>query len=152
MPSWLNNLTQHHPIFALPPIEASTSLPRPASPNLASPFSSSKSYLSGSKSTKLNSSQQQFRSSNTIKEESSLNDRRRKERVVLVRGIDLIVAVGKELRIASLVDIKGRSDERTLEEEEEGLESELELGEYKVNIVFLFFYCFYFYNSTCTYR
>lgn len=142
MPSWLNNLTQHHPIFALPSLEDSTSLPRPASPNLSSPFSS-KSYLSGSKSTKVNSSQQQFRSSNSIKEESSPNDRRRKERVVLVRGVDLIVAVGKELRIASLVDIKGRSDERTLEEEE-GLESELELGEYKVNIVFLFlFYLFY---------
>lgn len=58
--------------------------------------------------------------------------------MVVARGVDLIVAVGPELRIASLADVKTRCDERA-----EGraisnaeLEREVQLSDYKVSSLF----------------
>lgn len=50
--------------------------------------------------------------------------------MLLVRGVDLVLAVGHELRIASLADVKARCAERG--EEEAGYEQEVQLGGYKV--------------------
>lgn len=51
--------------------------------------------------------------------------------MVIVRGSEVVVAVGKELRMASLADVKARC--RT---EEDALDEDLELGEYKVRLPF----------------
>ncbi|ORY54488.1 hypothetical protein BCR35DRAFT_335787, partial [Leucosporidium creatinivorum] len=54
----------------------------------------------------------------------------RKNKSVLVRGTDLVVAVGKELRIASLADVKARCSERD-EEGTGAYDEEVALGDYK---------------------
>lgn len=58
--------------------------------------------------------------------------------MVVARGVDLIVAVGPELRIASLADVKTRCDERAEGRASSNaeLEREVQLGDYKVSSLF----------------
>jgi nucleoporin NUP82 len=53
--------------------------------------------------------------------------------MVIVRGSEVVLAVGKELRMASLADVKARC-----RSEEDALDEDLELGEYKVRPLFPF--------------
>ncbi|KAM0750009.1 hypothetical protein T439DRAFT_381540 [Meredithblackwellia eburnea MCA 4105] len=110
--SWLQTLS-NHPIFTLPASTSSaqpalsthpslSELARPPSPALSSIFGPSKTASQDEKSTG------------------------KKTRMVIARGTDLIVAVGSELRIASLAECKTRF------EQPGQVTEELAEGEYKL--------------------
>ncbi|KAI5479721.1 nuclear pore complex, nucleoporin 88 family protein [Pseudohyphozyma bogoriensis] len=138
--SWLQTLPSHE-IFTLPyessakPLSTHPSLSelaRPASPDIsiASIFGSSTSsrVLRKSRSAHGGAGRKPAR------EEPTIGGRR--SRTVLVRGTDLIVAVGSELRIASLSDVKGRCEDAessaATTPEVQDAEREIEPGDYKV--------------------
>lgn len=124
--SWVDQLHSHS-IFTLPfdfnsPLDE---LARPPSPALSTIFPTSSSHTNLKKILHANQKEPELRGG-------------RKCRVALVRGVDLIVAVGSELRIASLMDVKARCEERdgnSSPSDDLGNISEADLGEYKV--------CFY---------
>lgn len=156
MAPWLQALSSHS-ILTLPtepsssapssPPAAFSQLPLPASPGLSSIFPSSPSSSNRPNSALASSSRHLFPPSTPVKHASSSlssstarrahapevppkDEAVRKHKSVLVRGTDLVVAVGKELRIASLGDVKARCSE----EGEGSLEEEVALGDYKVRL------------------
>lgn len=112
--TWLCTLPQH-PIFDLPAACGPSLSTHPSLSELARPPSPALSSIFG-----------QSRNAGSNKAEL---DRvgGRKARVVLARGVDLIVAVGREIRIASLNDVKSRADDKG-----KGGDDGREVGEYKV--------------------
>lgn len=162
-PSWLTALSSHS-IFTLPSDSTSSApqalsthpslseLARPASPDLPPIFPSSpashRRTLNGGGLTQSASSKSLFglsspsrsrlASFSTARRAPREEERKgvgRVERVVLVRGVDLVVAVGSELRIASLADVKARVQQRSRSRSDVGLDElaqEVALGDYKV--------------------
>lgn len=104
--TWLSQLPDSS-LFNLPPaniINATAELIRPNSPRLSHMFpststSSASPALNASSSTRY----------------ATRRDRAggRRSRIVLARGVDLIIAVGRELRLASLAEYKARYDDDT---------------------------------------
>lgn len=95
--NWID-LLPFHPIFALPNEQlANGDVPLPASPNLSAigrdDASELSHVLSGLDQLKVNHANQPIRQSI----------------MVVVRSTELVVAVGKELRIASLADVKSKA-------------------------------------------
>ncbi|KAK4690605.1 nucleoporin NUP82, partial [Phenoliferia sp. Uapishka_3] len=125
---WLD-LLPHHPIFDLPAAHSLTThssiaeLARPPSPALSSIFGKTTSSHNNPNST-------------TKRQQKAERDQPggRKSRAVIARGTELVVAVGRQLRIASLLDVKARCEEKKLGsgKDLEELEREVQLGEYKV--------------------
>ncbi|GAA5826203.1 hypothetical protein JCM11251_007206 [Rhodosporidiobolus azoricus] len=146
--AWLQALPRHS-IFTLPPSSdnhdrssfsaAADELVRSggASPRLngtrggaLSQSASSKSLFGLSSST--NTPQRtrlakSIKANGIAKEDEGAVKGGRKTRLVVVRGTDVVVAVGRELRMASLADVKARC-----RDEQDALDEDLELGEYKV--------------------
>ena len=116
MVAWLSSLPAHD-IFTLPSPARPSLSTHPSLAELARPASPSFSTIS--------------RASTSRTRDELPNAGTRKNRMVLVRGVDLVVAVGKELRIASLADVKARCEERDGAGEAQ-MEKEVQLGEYKV--------------------
>ncbi|GAA5903052.1 hypothetical protein JCM6882_009679 [Rhodosporidiobolus microsporus] len=149
--AWLQALPRHS-IFTLPPSPSDQhtspfsthpsvgELARPASPG-ASPIlngtrgaalsqsASSKSLfgLSSPGALKRSSFAKSQRLNGAAKEAEGAVRGGRKVRMVVVRGTEVVVAVGRELRMASLADVKARCHD-----EEDALDEDMELGEYKV--------------------
>ncbi|GAA6029974.1 hypothetical protein JCM8097_009196 [Rhodosporidiobolus ruineniae] len=153
--AWLDALSTH-PIFTLPPDDASpppplsshpslAQLPRPASPG-AQPIlghslngrishsASSRSLFglnSPNSSINKRASSSRLNASTAAKVNGAPSEAEgavkggRKSRMVIVRGTEVVVAVGKELRMASLADVKAKCHDDTLDDE-------AEVGEYKV--------------------
>ncbi|BGP45314.1 hypothetical protein JCM10450v2_001132 [Rhodotorula kratochvilovae] len=153
MAPWLSALAQH-PVFTLPP-PALDDLPAAATPQQtaglarssaalgrSAPLSqsaSSRSLFGLSTASPSSSSPSSNHVKTPLKRNRSTNkgahaagvEKRikggRTSRMVVARGTDLVVAVGSELRIASLADVKGRCAV------DEDLDAEdVELGDYKV--------------------
>lgn len=121
--SWLSYVASL-PIFELPSMATTTTttgeLPRPASPRLASTL-----FPSSSSSRYANAGINQV-------EERREGKGGRRNKLVIARGVDLIVSVGKEIRITNLTEYKGR-----LQDVESDLEKGKVLGPYKVRLAFL---------------
>lgn len=90
--SWLSQLPAN-PIFDLPTRSTTSELPRPASPQLSHLFPAPS--LAKRARTAADNSGEAHRTS----------------RMVLARGVDLIVAVGQELRLSSLAEAKGHYED-----------------------------------------
>ncbi|KAL8291645.1 hypothetical protein RQP46_001903 [Phenoliferia psychrophenolica] len=126
--SWLDSLSSH-PIFELPESSSSGSaLPslstHPSLSELARPPSPALSTIFGHSAATANSNGASRRGGKSAREERDTPGGR-KVRCVLARGVDLIVAVGQQLRIASLSDTKGRAESAS------GDSAHADLGEYK---------------------
>lgn len=163
---WLSSSLPRHSIWELPPSSSAVSeLARPASPDVSailpqstssSLFSASKSKSSPFKSTSSRSDKSHSKSTSTKRDSGNQaldpSIPARKSRLAVARGSDLILAVGSELRIASLTDVKARCQQR---DTADGLDDDdIELGDYKVGkgrrLIYKIFCFFQELDSRCS--
>ncbi|GAA5974148.1 hypothetical protein JCM11641_003465 [Rhodosporidiobolus odoratus] len=145
--SWLRQLPRH-PIFALPPTDSPSSLNPASNPSIpplnrttsARQHELARSHISQSASSKSLFGISSPSSNKSSRLPSSSSARKltaqthegpvkggRKSAMIVVRGNEVVVAVGKELRMASLADVKARCNDK------DGPPSaDIELGDYKI--------------------
>lgn len=144
--SWLAALPSH-PIFTLPPPRPDTALDSTTDRDTDRPAKSAISHSASSKflfglSTAQGQSPSRTHAASTTPRRAALAastsrthahgvERKVKgaptSRMVVARGTDLVVAVGSELRLASLAEVKARAGT-------DAVDGEPELGDYKVRL------------------
>lgn len=129
--SWLGQLSSHS-IFDLPSTishsKGTSELPRPSSPQLSQRFPSHDPHALNNAPQRNTTGMGSYSASMTARPRRERAGGRR-NRIVLARGVDLIVAVGRELRLSSLADLKGSYEDEDSDDDHDGHPSTYKVSE-----------------------